>query len=325
MGKRLRANSFLGLVVGLAALWFLASCSRVEESKGTAGAQRVTTFQGRPPIRVVTTTGMIADLVANIGGPHVAVEALMGEGTDPHLYKASPGDVKKLSGADLIFYNGLHLEGKMVDIFERLARSQPTFAVSAGIPEENLRSPPEFQGQHDPHIWFDVSLWARAAVYVRDVLIRFDPPRAESYRTQGEQYLARLKELHDEVARELASIPEERRILITAHDAFGYFGRAYGIQVLGIQGISTDSEAGVRRMRELVELILAKKVKSVFVESSVSERSIQALVEGCKAQGRGVTIGGQLFSDAMGKAGTPEGTYLGMVRHNVKTIVQALR
>jgi manganese/zinc/iron transport system substrate-binding protein len=268
---------------------------------------------------------MIADLVANLGGPHVAVEALMGEGTDPHLYKASPGDVKKLSGADIIFYNGLHLEGKMVEIFERLAQSQPTFAVSAGIPKENLRSPPEFQGQHDPHIWFDVSLWAQAADYVRDVLIRFDPPRAESYRSQGETYLARLKELHAEVTRELASIPEDRRILITAHDAFGYFGRAYGIQVLGIQGISTDSEAGVRRMRELVELILAKRVKSVFVESSVSERSIQALVEGCKAQGHGVTIGGQLFSDAMGKAGTPEGTYLGMVRHNVKTIVQALR
>lgn len=281
------------------------------------------TFGGKYPIRVCATTGMVADLARNVGGRHVNVTHLMGEGVDPHLYKASPGDVAQLSAADLIFYSGLHLEGKMGDLFVRMARRKPTFAVSEYIPEDVVLETES--GAHDPHVWFDVSLWAQAANVVRDALTAFDPTHAADYRENAERYGAKLEKLHREAKQTLSTIPKDRRVLVTAHDAFRYFGRAYDVEVRGIQGISTESEAGVREINELVKFIADRKIKAVFVESSVSEDNIRALVEGCRAKGHDVSIGGQLFSDAMGRDGTPEGTYIGMVRHNVNTITHALK
>lgn len=282
-------------------------------------------FSGELPIRVVATVGMVADLARQIGGDRVAVKALMGEGVDPHLYKASPGDLSRLRSADLILYAGLHLEGKMADVLVKLARTTPVFAVGEAIPEERLREPPEMEGAWDPHVWFDASLWRECAAFTRDVLVEFDPAGAEVYRARGEEFLARLDALHESTKARIAEIPPERRLLVTAHDAFGYFGDAYGIEVVAIQGISTESEAGVRRVNELVDLLVRRGVGAVFVESSVSEKNIHALIEGCAARGHAVKIGGSLFSDAMGADGTPEGTYEGMVRHNVDRIVEALR
>lgn len=279
-------------------------------------------YRGPYPIQVVCTTGMVADLARNVGGAHVAVRALMGEGVDPHLYKASPADVRELHRADIIFYSGLHLEGKLAELLERMRQRKPTVAVAERIAPEKLLT--DEHGARDPHVWFDVSLWSEAAAAVGEALAALDPPHAADYQAQQRVYQARLAQLHEEVRQRLATIPAQRRVLVTAHDAFRYFGRAYGIEVRAIQGISTDSEASVRQVAELVDFLTTRQVKAVFVETSVSDQNIKALLEGCQARGHKVVIGGALFSDAMGKAGTPEGTYEGMIRHNVQTIVAAL-
>lgn len=281
------------------------------------------TYAGGYPITVACTTGMVADLVRHVGGDRVTVTQIMGEGVDPHLYKASPGDVSLLSGADAIFYSGLHLEGKMADVFVRLARRKPTFAVTEYFPDARVIDTAD--GATDPHAWFDVSLWREAAGVVRDALAAFDPPYAAEYRGRADAYQAELAKLHDYAKTQLATIPKERRVLVTAHDAFRYFGRAYDIEVKGIQGISTESEAGVKEVNALVDFLATRKIRAVFVESSVSDKNVRALLEGCQARGHAVVVGGELFSDAMGKAGTPEGTYVGMVRHNVDVIVKALK
>lgn len=278
--------------------------------------------EGAYPIRVACTTGMVADLVRNVGGDRVAVTQLMGEGVDPHLYKASPGDVAKLNSADLILFSGLHLEGKMGDLFARLARRRPAFAVAEYLPPEAVL---ESDGAVDPHVWFDVSLWRRASETVQRVLEQYDPEGADGYRERAAAYHAKLDALHAWAKEQVATVPKERRVLVTAHDAFRYFGKAYDIEVRGIQGISTESEAGVREVNELVDFLAMRGIKAVFVESSVSERNVQALLEGAAARRHQVKVGGELFSDAMGPPGTPEGTYEGMVRHNVRTIVTALR
>lgn len=280
-------------------------------------------FSGEYPIRIVCTTGMVADLVRKIGGESVAVTQMMGDGVDPHLYKASPGDVSQLSQADAIFYSGLHLEGKMTDVFERMSRKKPTIAVGDAIPQ-NQRIDNDGISL-DPHVWFDVSLWRKAGEVVRERLKEFDPPHAEAYQKRADSYLSELAALHDEAKTKLQSIPKERRVLVTAHDAFRYFGRAYDLEVKGIQGISTESEAGLKDVNDLVAFLVERKIKAVFVESSVPDKNVRALIEGCRARGHGITVGGELFSDAMGKPGTPEGTYVGMVRHNVETIVKALK
>lgn len=292
---------------------------------GHAGAITVeSTFQGNYPIKVVATTGMVADLVRNVGGQHVAVTQLMGEGVDPHLYKPSAGDISVLGGADIIFYSGRNLEGKMGDVFVRMARKKPTFAVTDSIDDKHIL---EDEAQHyDPHLWFDVSLWGQAVGVVRDVLVQFDPKNAAEYRKNADAYQARLNVLHEWCKQQIASIPKEQRVLVTAHDAFRYFGRAYDIEVRGSQGISTESEAGIKEINDLVQFLANRKIKAVFVETSVSEKNIQALIEGClKGRNHKVVVGGELFSDAMGKPGTPEGTYEGMIRHNVETIVKALK
>jgi manganese/zinc/iron transport system substrate-binding protein len=281
--------------------------------------------QDGDPIRVTTTTGMIADLARNIGGERVVVESLMGPGVDPHLYKPSAGDIRRLEDADLILYNGLELEGRMTDLLVKIARAgKPTIPVAEEIPEEELREPPQFQGKYDPHIWFDVTLWQLAAQRVKDALVEVEPGSEALFQTNLDAYMAELDSLNQEVLDAIQRIPEEQRVLVTAHDAFGYFGDRYGIEVLGLQGMSTATEATAGDIQAMAELIASRRVPAIFVESSVPPATIEAVEAAVHDRGFDVIIGGSLFSDAMGAADTPEGTYLGMVRHNVTTIVNAL-
>jgi manganese/zinc/iron transport system substrate-binding protein len=307
------ATRFIMTLLFVSLLFLTTACAQTTSS-GTEGKLKVT-----------TTIGMIADVVKQIGGTHVEVTGLMKSGVDPHLYKASQGDVKKLEQAQIIFYNGLHLEGKMVEIFEKMAADKPTVAVSRNIPEKQLRGWEGGEASHDPHIWFNVKHWISAAEVIRDELSRIDPGHAADYKNNATAYIKQLEELHQYATKQIASIPDNQRVLVTAHDAFGYFGDAYGIKVMGLQGISTASEYGSKDVTDLREFLVNNKIKAVFVESSVPKKSIEAVIEGAKKQGHEVKIGGELFSDAMGKDGTTEGTYIGMVRHNVDTIVNALK
>ena len=277
------------------------------------------------PIRITTTTGMIADLAENIGGDRVEVVSLMGPGVDPHLYKPSAGDIRRLEEANVIFYNGLELEGRMTDILVKIARAgTPTVPVAEGIPEDLLNEPPQFAGKYDPHIWFDVTLWQMAAQRVKDEFSAIDPASDALYQANLDAYLAELDELHGYVEAEIQRIPEEQRVLITAHDAFGYYGEQYGIDVRGLQGMSTATEATAGDIQALAEFIVERQIPAIFVESSVPPATIEAVQEAVRDRGFDVVIGGQLFSDAMGAEGTPEGTYIGMVRYNTDTIVGAL-
>lgn len=307
-------------------LLMLSGAGCHQQADGAANSGRSASEQrhvsGSYPIRVVATTGMVADLVEHVGGDLVDVASLMGEGVDPHLYKASTGDVAQLAEADVVFYSGLHLEGRMGDVLSRLARRKPTFAVTDALDRASLLK--VSTEQFDPHVWFDVVLWSQCADDVEKALVDFDPRHMEDYRRRAAAYREELATLDQWCREQMTAIPVERRVLVTAHDAFHYFGRAYEVDVKAIQGISTQAEAGVSQINELVDFISQRKIKAVFVETSVSERNIRALVEGCAERGHQVKIGGQLFSDAMGKPGTPEGTYVGMVRHNVETIRRAL-
>jgi len=277
------------------------------------------------PIAVVATIGMITDIVENVGGERVSVDGLMGPGVDPHLYAASEGDVTRLREADIIFYNGLHLEAQMASVLERMNESGArTVAVTDGISRDELLAPAEFEGAYDPHVWFDVSMWMQAVEVVRDALMELDPESAEVYRQNAEGYLEQLQDLHGYVLEQAERVPEQQRVLVTAHDAFNYFGRAYGFDVRGLQGISTASEASTADVQGLARFIAERQIPAVFIESSVPQRNIEAVQAAVRAQGAEVVIGGELFSDAMGNPGTPEGTYIGMVRHNTDTIVSAL-
>ncbi len=276
-------------------------------------------------INAVCTTGMITDIVQNVGGDRVKAVGLMGPGVDPHLYRATEGDVSKLSKADIIFYNGLHLEAKMGEIFEKMNGKKRTVAVSGSIPTKNLLSSAQFNGNYDPHIWFDVSLWMAAILVVKENLIKLDPTHADVYKSNAEKTLKTLGELHTEIKMSVQKIPKSQRVVVTAHDAFNYFGRAYGFEVIGLQGISTVAEAGTKDVQDLAKIIANRRIKAIFIESSVPIRNIQAVQEAVKSRGWDVKIGGELFSDAMGHAGSPEGNYPGMVRHNLKTIVNALK
>jgi manganese/zinc/iron transport system substrate-binding protein len=267
---------------------------------------------------------MVGDIVAQVAGEHGNVHTLIGSGIDPHLYKPTRDDVATLMRADVIFYNGLLLEGKMTDVLVRLARTgKPVYAVTEIIPADYLIDV-DGSAHHDPHVWMDVSAWRQATHAVGEALAEFDPPNAAAYRANAARYMARLESLDSWVRAQIASIPRPQRLLITAHDAFGYFGRAYDIEVHGIQGLSTESEAGLQDLQRLVDLIVSRQVRAIFVETSVADKNVRALVEGARARGHSVEIGGELFSDAMGAPGTPEGTYVGMIEHNVRTIVRAL-
>ena len=299
---------------------FLLGCGT-----GSATEQPATDrSSGEEVIEAVATTGMVADMVQSIGGEHIQVTGLMGPGVDPHLFQATQGDVALLSEADIIFYNGLGLEGKIESILERMARQKPTVAIAESVDESALHASQTYQGQPDPHIWFDVSLWAQTIDTVRDALIELDPEHKDAFEANADAYREQLQELHDWVQEEMSKIPDGQRVLVTAHDAFGYFGTAYDIEVVGLQGISTSAEYGLQDVQRLVDLVVERGIRAVFVESSISERSIQAVVEGARARGHELVIGGTLYSDALGEAGTPEGTYIGMVRHNVREIVDAL-
>ena len=277
------------------------------------------------PTKVVATTSQVADLVRNVVGDVASVTGLLGEGVDPHLYKLTRSDIGQLTQADIIFYNGLLLEGKMTDALIRIASSgKPVVAVTEKLGDEFLLAPEGFEGQFDPHVWMDVTAWMRAVEVVRDRMAEFRPAAAERFNANAAQYLQQLKALDAYARQTLAQVPEPSRVLITAHDAFNYFGRAYGFDVIGIQGISTESEAGLRRIEELVKLLVDRKISAVFVETTVSDRNVRALIEGAKARGHVVRIGGELYSDAMGPPGTYEGTYIGMIDHNVTTIARAL-
>ncbi len=296
----------------------LSGCGRVE-------AGRTPTDLSQRPIQVVTTIGMITDIVKNVGGERVHVIGLMGPGVDPHLYKASEGDVTRLAEADVVFYGGLHLEAKMAEVFERMQGRVTTVAVTDKIDRGLLLAPPEFEGAYDPHVWFDVRFWMQAVESVRDTLAQVDPVNAGRYESNTRAYLAELEALHEYVTARAASVPPEQRVLLTAHDAFNYFGRAYGFEVRGLQGISTATEAGTADVQGLAGFIAERKIRAIFVESSVPQRTIEAVQAAVGAKGFDVQIGGELFSDAMGDPGTPEGTYIGMVRHNIDTIVDALK
>jgi len=272
---------------------------------------------------IVCTTTMVADCAREIGGDGFRVVQLMGEGVDPHLYKPTPRDVALISEANLVLYSGLHLEGRLVNTF-RLLPEGKTVGIADSIPHARLLHSPEYHDAPDPHVWFDASLWCLAANRAADALQDLKPELAETIEANRMRYVNELQALHDESIRKIASIPVPRRVLVTAHDAFNYFSKAYGIEVKSIQGLSTESEASLSRVNELTTLLVERNIPAVFVESSVPAKTVRALIEGAKSKGANVRIGGELFSDAAGKKGTPEGTYIGMFRHNVDVITRAL-
>ncbi|GAL60659.1 metal ABC transporter solute-binding protein, Zn/Mn family [Algibacter lectus] len=267
---------------------------------------------------------MITDLVKNVAGDEVNVQGLMGSGVDPHLYKASEGDVSKLSGADIIFYNGLHLEGKLVEIFEKM-RNIKTVALSDAIDEKTLIGSEYFASNYDPHIWFNTEYWIQITQFVADKLSEALPEKKDLFQANSAKYIVELKALQTTLKSTIETLPKDKRILVTAHDAFNYFGKAYGFQVRGLQGISTATEAGVQDVQNLSAFIIENKIKAIFIESSVPKRTIEALQAAVNSKDHNVDIGGSLYSDALGTPGTPEGTYIGMFKYNVNTIVNALK
>ncbi|WP_027075480.1 metal ABC transporter solute-binding protein, Zn/Mn family [Maribacter antarcticus] len=276
-------------------------------------------------LNIVTTTSMITDLVRNIGRDSVNVQGLMGTGVDPHLYKASEGDVSKLTNADVVFYSGLHLEGKLVDVFEKMGRNTNTIALAEVLDKNKLIGSEYFASSFDPHIWFNIEYWKQLTIYLTSELSRLDPNNSAFFEKNKSFYLEQLDALEEEILKTIATLPDEKKVLVTAHDAFNYFGEAYGFEVVGLQGLSTATEAGVQDVQNLAKLIIDKKVRAIFVETSVPKRTIEALKQAVLSKGFEVEIGGTLYSDALGNTGTDEGTYLGMFRYNVDTIVEALK
>jgi len=276
-------------------------------------------------LKVVTTTTMLTDLVSEIGGDHVSLQGLMGAGVDPHLYKASEGDVSKLYEADIIIYGGLHLEGKLVDIFEKMEGKKNTVSLGDRLPKDELIPSEYFASNYDPHVWFNIQFFKQFAQIVTDELSKADAENAKSYSENNKKYQQKLDALETEIKSIIAALPEEKRILVTAHDAFNYFGKAYGFNVVGLQGISTATEAGVKDVQNLSEFIILNNIKAIFVESSVPRRTIEALQQAVLSKNHNVEIGGSLYSDALGSPGTEEGTYIGMFKYNVNTIVNAIK
>lgn len=277
-------------------------------------------------LNVVTTTSMITDLVKNIGGDYINLQGLMGSGVDPHLYKASEGDVTKLVNANVIFYNGLHLEGKLVEVFEKMGTATKTpIALGDVLDKSTLIGSDYFASSYDPHVWFDINYFRQFTKKVTQVLSEKDPDNAANFRANETAYLLRLDNLQSRIKTTIETLPRDKRILVTAHDAFNYFGKAYDFEVVGLQGLSTATEAGVQDVQNLSTFIIENNIKAVFVESSVPKRTIEALQAAVISKGHEVAIGGTLYSDALGNAGTVEGTYVGMFEYNVNTIVNALK
>ena len=304
-------------VWGLTGLLLLCACGRAESEELPLSERS---------IRVVATTSIVADLVRNIGGDRVDVDALMGPGVDPHLFKASAGDVVVMADADVVVYNGLHLEGKMGDLFEQMhLRGQPAIPLAElAVPDSLLQDSELYQGNYDPHIWLDVQLWMRVAHTLATELARLDTMHADSYFHRAVIYADELRDVENYMIASVSQIPEAARVLVTSHDAFGYFGRAYGFEVHGLQGLSTAVEAGTADVQTLAKLVAERRIPAMFVESSISPRGIEAVREAVRARGFEVGIGGTLYGDALGAPDSPASTYIGMVRHNVDVIVDAL-
>ncbi|MDE0299471.1 MAG: zinc ABC transporter substrate-binding protein [Candidatus Poribacteria bacterium] len=303
-------------------LLMVASGCQKDNSEDTANASPAT----EKKLRVVATISMITDILENIGRDRIDVTGIVGEGVDPHLYKPTAGDVERLKDAEIIFYNGLNLEAKIIGAaLDKMAYKTKAVAVTDGTLRSHLRTSSEFPGGYDPHVWHDVSLWMKAVERVRDTLAQAAPNNAEYYRTNAKNYLAALKTLHDDLQNLAAQVPDQRRILVTTHDAFGYLGRAYGLEVRGLQGLNTETEAGVADVRELAAFIIEHRIPAMFVETSAPSQGIEAVQAAVRAKGFEIEIGGSLFADAMGTPGTPEGTYIGSMHHNMNTIVNALR
>ena len=284
---------------------------------------------GEPQVlKIVATTEMVADIVRHVVGAHGTVAGLMGSGTDPHLFKATRNEIKKLYDADVVFYSGLMLEGRMQETLKQVnTAARPVIAVTSGLEANEpgfLRSPPDFEGHFDPHVWMDVNAWSRCTEVVVETMSKVDPAHAGDYEQNAKEYRAELSELDQYVKQVIHSIPESQRVLVTAHDAFGYFGSRYGIDVRSVQGVSTEAEAGIKDVNRLVDFLVERKLPAIFVESSVNEKNIRAVIEGAGSRGVTVKVGGELFSDAMGAEGTYEGTYVGMLDHNATMISQAL-
>ncbi len=327
LAGRIQLNTyglFARLAVGLACcICLLAPWSGCKSAKPT---ELYTHYVGTYPIKATVTVGMVADIVRAIGGKHVEVTQLVGAGIDPHLHKPSRDDVLAIRSADIVLYNGFMLEGKMGDLLGRTATSRRTHAAAEYLPAAELdESHSEgMHGEPDPHVWMNVALWRLVAKGISAELVAYDPTHADDYHAAHQRLDQELEALHQYGIRVMQGVPPEQRLLVTSHDAFRYFGRAYGIEVQAIQGMSTESEAGLSRINELVDLLVTRKVNSVFVESSVPEDSVQALLRGAESRGHTVQIAGKLYSDAMGNAGTYEGTYIGMMDHNLSTIARAL-
>ena len=316
------AIAILAIIVGISASFPMQNDA---ESGELNTINEISVRDESDKVMITTTTNVITDLVENIGGDKVQVTGLMGPGVDPHLYRPSASDVKKLQDADIVFYNGLDLEGKMGDIFVKIGREGTSvWAVSENIPHESLLSLDD-TGHFDPHIWWNANLWQEAAKVVAAGLSEHDPENSEIYQNNLDEYITLLQDLNNDSVNKINAIPEEQRVLVTAHDAFQYFGHTYGLEEMAIQGWSTDSEAGIREIQNLADVITEREIKAVFVETSISPATIEALKAAVQDQGHDVVIGGALFSDAIGEQGTEEGTYIGAFSHNVKTIVQALK
>ncbi|WP_372614751.1 metal ABC transporter solute-binding protein, Zn/Mn family [Halomonas sp.] len=280
--------------------------------------------QAQERLQLVATTGMIADVLGELGGDQVEVQGLMGSGTDPHLYRQTRNDVTAMTRADAVFWNGLYLEAQLEDFLARLAQRKSVFTLGESVPVEARLADEEYTDQYDPHVWMDPGRWRHVVLAIRDALVELVPVHKAAFTERADAYLSELDALNAYAHEVLATLPEGNRVLITAHDAFGYFGDAYDVEVLGIQGFSTDSEAGLARIETMVDVLVERDIGAIFIETSVSDRNIRALVEGAAARGHEVRIAGELFSDAMGERGTYEGTWLGMLDHNVTLIARSL-
>lgn len=309
----------------LVTLSLIAGCTRQPNTNSVVNEET---------LDVVCTTGPVTDILRNLGGERLRVIGLMGPGVDPHLYRATTADVERLHDADMIFYNGLHLEGRMAEMFEKMAARKPTFAVTQSLVDENnpkLRKPPEFEGYYDPHVWHDPTLWAECVKYIAKVLGGKDPSHRELYAKNAEAYLKQLTEADEYCRQQLATIPEEQRALVTVHDAFNYFCSAYGLTSMPLKGVSTEDEVTIGRMDEVVQFLVDRKIKAVFVESATSPQIVEALLEPCRRAGHDVKIGPKkgeefiLYADALGPAGSGADNYVGMIKANVDTIVSALK
>lgn len=303
------------IFIFFSAVLFIAGCSN--KSNDSIGNEQ-------KPL-VVTTTGQIADAVKEIAGDRVIVKSLMGPGVDPHLYKATQGDLQTLEEADIIFYNGLELEGKMSDIFEKMKEEKTVHAIGDAIPKNQILRNELHPELSDPHIWFDIEVWQQAVKEVTKTLVAEIPDNQDEFIKNEEVYFQKLNDLSKWADQRISEIPKEQRVLVTAHDAFNYFGRSHGMEVRGLQGLSTDSEYGLKDIQNIVDFLVDQNIKAVFIESSVSDKAMKAVIEGAKEKGHSIQIGGELFSDAMGAEGTEEGTYIGMYKHNVNTIVDSLK